>query len=62
MDEKEITSSENKPELNTKVGSLQELLERASGLRAAVLEPIYRTRILEGTVPGRTQPILFAAP
>jgi iron complex transport system ATP-binding protein len=31
-------------------------------LRADVLEPIYRTRILEGTVPGRSQPILFAAP
>jgi len=36
MDEKEITSNENEPELITKVGSLQELLERASGLRAVV--------------------------
>jgi len=36
MDEKETTSNENEPELITKVGSLQELLERASGLRAVV--------------------------
>ncbi|MCJ7716245.1 MAG: 16S rRNA (guanine(966)-N(2))-methyltransferase RsmD [Anaerolineales bacterium] len=36
MDEKEKSSSENEPELITKVGSLQELLERASGLRAVM--------------------------
>ncbi|MCK4488827.1 MAG: ATP-binding protein [Anaerolineales bacterium] len=34
MDEKEIISSQEEPELITKVGSLQELLERASGVRA----------------------------
>jgi len=34
MDEKEINSSQEEPELITKVGSLQELLERASGVRA----------------------------
>jgi magnesium chelatase subunit I len=34
MDEKEIISSQEEPELITKVGSLQELLERASGVRS----------------------------
>ncbi len=34
MDEKEIISNQEEPELITKVGSLQELLERASGVRA----------------------------
>lgn len=36
MDEKEINSNKGEPELITKVGSLQELLERASGVRALV--------------------------
>ncbi len=34
MDEKEIISNQEEPELITKVGSLQELLDRASGVRA----------------------------
>jgi magnesium chelatase subunit I len=36
MDEKELPSSDGEPELITKVGSLQELLEKASGVRAVV--------------------------
>ena len=36
MDENEIKSPQTKPELITKVGSLQELLEKASGVRAVV--------------------------
>jgi len=36
MDKKKNNSSQNEPELITKVGSLQELLERASGVRALV--------------------------
>jgi len=36
MDEKKNNSSQDEPELITKVGSLQELLERASGVRALV--------------------------
>ena len=36
MDEKKKKPDQNKPELITKVGSLQELLEKASGVRAVV--------------------------
>ena len=36
MDEKETKNNQDEPELITKVGSLQELLERASGVRAIV--------------------------
>ena len=36
MDEKELPSLDGEPELITKVGSLQELLEKASGVRAVV--------------------------
>ncbi|MCK4801023.1 MAG: ATP-binding protein [Anaerolineales bacterium] len=36
MDEKETKINQDEPELITKVGSLQELLERASGVRAIV--------------------------
>jgi magnesium chelatase subunit I len=36
MDEKELPSMDGEPELITKVGSLQELLEKASGVRAVV--------------------------
>jgi magnesium chelatase subunit I len=36
MDEKEIKSPQDEPELITKVGSLQELLEKASGVRAVL--------------------------
>ena len=36
MDEKKNKPDQNKPELITKVGSLQELLEKASGVRAMV--------------------------
>ncbi len=36
MDDKELQPSSSEPELITKVGSLQELLERASGVRAVV--------------------------
>ncbi len=36
MDENEIKSPQNEPELITKVGSLQELLEKASGVRAVL--------------------------
>ncbi len=36
MDEKEIKPIQGEPELITKVGSLQELLEKASGVRAVV--------------------------
>ncbi len=36
MDEKELPSLDGEPELITRVGSLQELLEKASGVRAVV--------------------------